>query len=354
VLIAFEETVDEVLSPRRGQILKLVVEEYVTTAQPVSSDALVRKYVPRVSSATVRNELAALEGFGYLYHPHTSSGRIPSDLGYRYYVRSLMGGARLSESDERMISHQFHQADMDITEWIRLAASVVSSRVQSPVVISPPVAHTARIRHIDLIRMGTATTLLVVVLQSGAVRQQVIRTVEDLSAEAHADLTSEWNTSFTAKSGEEIQQLSAIALTPIQAQLREVIVRMLQVADREFVAGGGDVHIVGISYMASQPEFGTSERFQPVLEALEHQEILQELMRPLQQSEGVYVSIGEEQPVDILRDCAVILARYGREGDMLGVIGVIGPTRLPYWRAVPMVSYTAGILDQLFESTFLR
>ena len=128
------------LSQRRGRILKHVIEEYVVTAQPVSSDTLVRKYVPAVSSATVRNEMAALEDFGYLYHPHTSAGRIPSDLGYRYYVQWLMADARLSETEERTISHQFHQVELDVSEWLALAASVLSTRIQSPVMIAPSVS----------------------------------------------------------------------------------------------------------------------------------------------------------------------------------------------------------------------
>ena len=124
------------LAPRRGRILKHVIEEYVVTAQPVSSDALVRKYVPAVSSATVRNEMAALEDYGYLYHPHTSAGRVPSDMGYRYYVEWLMGDARLSEMEERTISHQFHQVELEVGEWLTLAASLLASRVQTPVVIA--------------------------------------------------------------------------------------------------------------------------------------------------------------------------------------------------------------------------
>jgi heat-inducible transcriptional repressor len=343
---------DEVLSPRRERILKLVVEEYVTTAQPVSSDALVQKYVPKVSSATIRNELAALEGFGYLFHPHTSSGRVPSDLGYRYYVKSLMGGARLSDNEERLISHQFHQVELDVREWVRLAASVLASKVQNPVVVSAPVAHTARARHLDFVKIGTSAVLVVVVLQSGAVRQHVLRPIEDFTPETLDELATEWNGLFVGKSGEEIEKIELPDLGASRRMLRNAILLLMHRADQEFSSGTTDVQIAGISYMAGQPEFGTVERFQPVLEALEHG-ILQSMVEPLLQAEGVYVVIGEEQPIDILRDCAVILASYGRQGEMLGVVGVIGPTRLPYWRAVPMVSFTAGILDQLLESTFL-
>ncbi|HZT08439.1 MAG TPA: heat-inducible transcriptional repressor HrcA [Chloroflexota bacterium] len=345
-----EAATEETLSPRRGQILKLVVEEYVSTAQPVSSDALVRKYVPRVSSATVRNELAALEGYGYLYHPHTSSGRVPSDRGYRYYVESLMGGARLGEMEARMISHQFHQIELNVDEWLRLAGAVLSSHVRNPVMIWPPVSRTSIVRHIDFVPIGVGLVLLVVVLQSGMVRQQVLRFPDDDTPESLSDLAREWNAVYVGRSSAEIRRVEP---PHEHQQLRRSIIALLDEADREFIARSGDVYISGISYMAAQPEFETRDQFRPVVEALEHHAFLPSLMEPLLQSDGVYVAIGQEQPIEPLRDCAIILATYGRQGDMLGVVGVIGPTRLPYWRTVPMVTYTAGMLDQLLASTFL-
>jgi len=334
------------LTPRRGRILKHVIEEYVVTAQPVSSDTLVRKYVPAVSSATVRNELAALEDYGYLYHPHTSAGRVPSDMGYRYYVRWLMGDARLSQMEERLISHQFHQVELDVSEWLTLAASVLSSRVQNPVMIAPPAAQTSRARRIDIVKIGTGVTLLVVILMSGAVRQQVLRTIEDPTTDELGQLASEWNEVLGGRSAREIQQL---ALQTPEPELLAGVIRLLDDADRH----PGQAIIEGLSYMAARPEFGTGDRLQPVVEAIERDGVLSSLMEPLLENEGVFVAIGQEQPLERLRECAAILATYGRPDELLGVVGVLGPTRLPYWRAVPMVNYIASLLDRLLEETFL-
>lgn len=337
----------EMLTPRRGRLLKHVIEEYVVSAQPVSSEVLVRKYVPMISSATVRNELAALEGYGYVYQPHTSSGRVPSDLGYRYYVESLMGGARLSEAEERMISHQFHQVEDDVGEWIRLAASVLSSSVQSPVMVAPPRARVSRLRRIDLLRIGHAAVLAVVMLRSGDVRQQVVRTHEDVTPDALTALANEWNTTLVGRSAAEIRRLAAAS---VDQPLLEAIVHLVGSADgREL----DNVLVDGLSYIAAQPEFGTRERFLPVVEALERHGVLSSLMEPLLRSGGVYVAIGREQPLERLRECSVVVATYGRKDEMLGVVGVIGPTRFAYWRAVPMVIYVAGMLDRLLEETFL-
>jgi len=334
------------LSPRRGRILKHVIEEYVVTAQPVSSDALVRKYVPAVSSATVRSEMAALEDYGYLYHPHTSAGRVPSDMGYRYYVEWLMADARLSETEERTISHQFHQVELDVSEWVVLAASVLSTRMQSPVMIAPPVAQVSRLRRIDLVKMGSGVTLLVAILVSGAVRQQVLRTVEDPTAEELTQFRTELNEVLAGKSAPEIHRLAGSSQAP---EVLFDVARLLEEADRH----PGHVHVDGLSYIAAQPEFGTGDRLQPIVEAIERDGVLSSLMEPLLRADGFYVAIGQEQPLERLRECAAVLATYGRPDELLGVVGVLGPTRLPYWRAVPMVSYIAGMLDRLLEETFL-
>lgn len=338
----------ETLTTRRGRILKHVVEEYVSTAQPVSSDVLVRKYVPSVSSATVRSELAALEGYGYLYHPHTSAGRVPSDLGYRYYVECLMGGARLSDTEARTISHQFHQVELNVGEWVRLAVSVLSSRVQNPVMVTPPVAQVSRLRRVDLAPMGSSNVLVVVILRSGAVVQQITRAPEALVLEELGDLARDWNALFAGKSGAEIREAP---ISPAYEELRMAVVELLGEADRH--SAMADVHVEGLSYIAAQPEFGTSDRLLPVVEALEQHGVLSSLMERLLEADGVYVAIGQEQPLERLRECSVVVAVYGRPQDVMGVVAVIGPTRLPYWRAVPMVSYVAEMLDHLLEQTFL-
>ena len=341
------QPIAESLSPRRGRILKHVVEEYVVTAQPVSSDVLVRKYVPNVSSATVRNELAALEDHGYLYHPHTSSGRVPSDLGYRYYVESLMGGARLTTDEERMIAHQFHQVEESVDEWMRLAASVLSSRVRNLVMVAPPAAQISRLRRLDLVRIGQSTVLVVVMSWTGAVRQQMLRVAQDYQPNELNRQTNAWNEELEGRTSAEIRQLLSHSSQP---ELMQAVANVLEDLDKP---RPGDVLMEGLSYIAAQPEFGTSDRLTVVVEALEHSGVINSLLEPLLLSGGVYVAIGQEQPLERLRDCSIVLAAYGRPEEMLGVVGVIGPTRLPYWRAVPMVEFIAGMLDHLLEDTYL-
>jgi heat-inducible transcriptional repressor len=261
-----------------------------------------------------------------------------------------MPGARLAEGEQRLISHQFHQIELDVSEWVRLAAVILSTRVQNLVMVAPPLEHVSRVRHLDLVRIGAGTVLVVVVLRSGAVRQQVTRLADDVEPLTLHQLSNEWNASLEGLSAAEIRRLP---LSTAHLDLLEAVVRLLEEADRHSATGADEVRLEGLRYIASQPEFGTSDRLQPVVEALERQGVLNSLMEPLLDSEGVYVAIGQEQPLERLRECSVVLARYGRAGEMLGVVAVIGPTRLPYWRAVPMARYIAGMLDQLLEETFL-
>src|ERR687885_1179758 len=161
------------LPTRRSNILRHIVEEYVITAQPVGSEAIARRQTPPVSSATVRNEMAVLEGIGYIVQPHTSAGRVPTDSGYRYYVEHLMTGFGPTPGEERRIRHQFHQVESEVGQWAHLATSVLADTVHAAAVVTLPVSPKARVRHIELVSLHERAVLVALILQSGAVRQHV-------------------------------------------------------------------------------------------------------------------------------------------------------------------------------------
>jgi heat-inducible transcriptional repressor len=182
---------------------------------------------------------------------------------------------------------------------------------------------------------------------TGAVRQLVLRTNQDYQSDELNRQANAWNEELEGRTATEIRQMQAQSIRP---ELLQAVANLLEDLDRPRPS---DVHMEGLSYIAAQPEFGTSDRLTPVVEALEHSGVINSLLEPLLGSGGVFVAIGQEQPLERLRDCSVVLAAYGRPEEMLGVVGVIGPTRLPYWRAVPMVAFIAGMLDQLLEDTFM-
>src|SRR5215210_4936588 len=162
------------LGDRQRDLLRAVIREYIATAQPVASAALVRRYRLDLSSATVRNELAVLEDLGLLTHPHTSAGRIPTDLGYRYFIESLMPRTGLHPDEQLTVSHQFQQALSNTSEWLRLAASTLARLTTEAAIVTPPATGHAKLRHIDIVPINERRALVVVVFDSGAVAQQLL------------------------------------------------------------------------------------------------------------------------------------------------------------------------------------
>src|SRR6266540_4893572 len=162
------------LADRQRDLLRTVIREYIATAQPVASAALVRKYRLDLSSATVRNELASLEEFGLLTHPHTSAGRVPTDLGYRYFIESLMPRPSLQPEEQVTVSHQFQQALSNTSEWLRLAASTLARLTTEAAIVTPPATGHATLRHVEAVPISERRALVVVVFESGAVAQQLL------------------------------------------------------------------------------------------------------------------------------------------------------------------------------------
>jgi heat-inducible transcriptional repressor len=160
------------LTERQETILALIIHEYIDTAEPIGSKRVVDKYSLGVSSATVRNEMTALTGAGLLRQPHTSAGRIPTEKGYRYFVRRLLGESDLSPSEKRLISHQFHQTKADADQWVRLAASVLAQHSRVASLVTAPRPDRAIFKHLELISTQARQVLLVLVLKGGDVRQQ--------------------------------------------------------------------------------------------------------------------------------------------------------------------------------------
>ena len=202
----------EELSTRRRWVLKSVVEEYVTTATPVSSETVARKAPTRISTATLRNEMAALEELGLLRHPHTSAGRVPSDVGYRYYVERLMGRGDLQPAEQRTIYHQFHQVEFDIDEWLALARAVLAQALHEAALATPPLAQRARIRRVELVPLREDMLLLVLMLQSGHIRQQALPVDTPLGRDELNRLSNMLSATLDGRDVSGVRENAALAL----------------------------------------------------------------------------------------------------------------------------------------------
>ena len=330
------------LTERREALLNLIVDEYVDTAVPVGSQYIVKKHAMAVSPATVRIEMARLEEEGYINQPHTSAGRVPSDKGYRYYVESLMTEERLPWEEAQTIRHQFHQAERDLEQWFQLAAAVLAHSVSNFAVVTSPRSRETRLRHVQIVPLQELSALVVVVLNEARIRQQVIAFREPVDAGALNRAAGLVNERAGGLATSEVR-----ALTEPASELEGVIQRaVVELMDQEEVALG-EVFRDGVREVLSQPEFARSERILDLVDVLEQRTLSSAI--PIRQlgEDGISVVIGSENRNEAMRECSIVLARYGTEGGPTGVVAVLGPTRMRYGRTISTVRYLADVLGDL-------
>ena len=333
------------LTPRQRTVLGLVVREYVKSTAPVSSRVLVDEYGLNVSTATVRNELARLEELGYLTHPHTSAGRVPTYKGYNHFVERLLGEAELPLPERRTIAHQFHQARQDFGQWMPLAASILAQTAQGASLVTAPQAAQSCYKHLQLISTQGRLVLLVLVLRGGTVKQQMLTLAEPLDQEALNEASDRLNQLFTGLVVDEIQTRVS-ELPSFEANVAGLVVDMMQRAD---ASTAGDVYRDGLSAVLQQPEFAEGEHAQGLVRVMEERSFLEAVLSDALSPEvgSIRVLIGGEGRWDELRACSLVLGRYGVAGFATGALGVVGPTRMLYGRAISAVRFVSGVLSDL-------
>lgn len=334
------------LTERQKLILVLVIRDHIETTQPVGSGRLVQSYSLNVSSATVRNELQTLTEMGYLRQPHTSAGRVPTEEGYRYFVGQLMGHTDLPVTTKRTIIHQFYQVGRDVDRWMRLAASVLAHQAQAASLVTSPHPEVPVFKHIELINTRGHQVLMVLVLVGGDVRQQMLALAEPVSQERLSAAAQRLNELCEGLDAEGIQQVAGQADTLGQDVLKLILDDMRR-ATRVL---SGEVYRDGLTNVLSEPEFAEVETARNALRVLEERPLLEDLLtRTVLASEsgGVQVLIGGEGTWEELRDCTMVLARYGRPGLAVGTVGVLGPIRMHYGRTISTVRFVAGLLSDL-------
>jgi len=342
------------LDPRSQEILRAVIEEYVTTAEPVGSQTLVERYRLGVSSATVRNVLAELEQAGYLTHPHTSAGRMPTDAGYRLYVESIAPQMHLAPVERLMIRHQFGQVEFASEQWFRLAAATIATSTHAAGLATPAKPRSCRLRHVDLVATATQTASLVVVLAEGSVKQELIPLSEPYDQTELDDIAQLLNADLNGCSARQVSnRVSQITQTPDVPPLLLRICQRIERMMRDFDSAGiEDVFSDGLLNVMSEPEFSQSEKLRRVFAALQNREYLGSLVRRLASAHDVQVLIGTENGPSEMQDVSLVLATYGQPGRAMGVVGVLGPTRMAYPQAIGTVRFVSGLMNELVEQLY--
>ncbi|HXF85036.1 MAG TPA: heat-inducible transcriptional repressor HrcA [Anaerolineales bacterium] len=338
------------LTERQKNLLLLIVKDYIETARPVSSKGLAEHYHIHLSPATIRNEMAVLTEMGYLRQPHVSAGRVPTEEGYRYFVREMMNQAELPESVQRMIAHQFYQSRPDIDQWMTLAASVLAHQSQGVSVVTAPHPDQVKFKHVELISTQGRQVLMVLVMVGGEVSQQILTLSEPVTQERLSQTAARLNKLLAGLTADDIASLPARS----DALDQDMMMLILQDMRRSESRLAGEIYTDGLTNVLSEPEFVESDEARRALRLFEERSTLQDLLvRTTLNSSvgGLQVLIGGEGGWEELRQCSMVVARYGVPGLVTGMLGVLGPMRMPYARTIPTVRYVAGLLSDLVNET---
>jgi len=338
------------LTERQKTLLMLVIRDYIEMAQPVGSKALVERYHLDLSSATVRNELSSLDEMGYLRQPHTSAGRIPTEEGYRFFVGQMMHQAELPQAIQHTITHQFYQARPDVDQWMTLAASILAHQSRAVSVVTAPHAEQVRFKHVELISTQGRQVLMVMVMAGGEVSQQILTLAEPVSQEQLSQTAARLNGVLAGLTLEGIAAVSNRNETLDQDILTIINQDMQRMTERV----SGTIYTDGLTNVLAEPEFAESDEARRALRIFEEHSTLQDLLARSSTNSmvgGLQVLIGGEGGWEELRQCSMVLARYGVPGLATGMLGVLGPMRMSYAKTIPTVRFVAGLLSDLVNDT---
>lgn len=349
-----DRTLDLVLEPRKMRILQAITDDYIRTADPVGSRTIARKYGLGVSPATIRNEMADLEELGYLEQPHTSAGRIPSDKGYRFYVDELMDPEQLSPQQLEILRDEVLAIRRAMEQMVHRAARALSFLTRyTAVVLAPKVTETT-VKHFNLTALDDQHVLVVLVTEPGFVKNHIVQLPRPVDAAELDALSRRLADSLVGRSVRELTRTLFDGMRDddtvgsIHGEVADLVVRTLSERSEERVYLDGTLHLF------EQPEFREIERLKVILGFLEQEEALRETLSGLTSRSGVQVTIGREHPREEMWDCSMVTATYRVGNDVIGTVGIIGPTRLDYAKAVSVVGAMADSMSEALSQLSQR
>ena len=343
------------LSKRERRVLEAVIQSYVQTAEPAGSRTLSRLFGLGVSPATIRNTMSDLEEKGFLFHPHTSAGRVPTNKAYRAYVDGLLGSpASVASLEHDRLTEALSATDSPIETILRRAAQSLGVLTQELGVAMGPRLARSVLRSLDLVRVSGERLLMVLALEGGAVRTLFVEITGSVAESALAEVTKVLNERLSGLTLEEIRtslgrRLRDSVSVPDARELLNIFVEEAESLFDEQLALGQEPILLGqASVLAEQPEFAEANRMRKLIELTERPQALADALRKRGETSGISITIGTEHDDERLRDFTVVTSEY-HTGSLAGVIGVIGPTRMPYEKVISLVNHTSQLLSDLLD-----
>lgn len=336
------------LTDRQLQILQVIVDDFVISAQPVGSRQISKKEGIHFSPATIRNEMADLEELGYLEKTHISSGRIPSQKGYRYYVNHLMRPKRMSQEEIRLIQSVFQKQIIEIEQVIRESANILSELTSYTTILLGPDVKKHRVKRFQIVPLTNQTAVAIIVTDNGHVESQTISLPDFFDS---SDIEKTVNILNERLVGEPLINLQ----NKLEKETFEVLKQHVQMADSIFlslmkvasVENDSKIYFGGKTNMLNQPEFHDFEKIRQLMELMDKKSQIISLFSPFEQ--GIHIRIGSENNHLAVEDCSVITASYSMGAEEIGAIAVIGPTRMDYQRVVTLLDAMSNGLSRVLS-----
>jgi heat-inducible transcriptional repressor len=336
------------LDDRKALVLRAVVSHYVRTGEPVGSKTLVEAYQLRVSTATVRNDMMALEEAGYLYQPHTSAGRIPTDAGYRYFVDSWAADVRLPATEARRVRTFFGEPRWELEDSLRHTATLLSNLTQHAAVVFAPALDRSTVRPVELVKLATGRAMVVLVTDTGRVENHMLPVPDDISDRQIDALAERLNELSVGAPLESAAGTIDSHLEELPQEIKGLAQTIAKTLRAEHDAKEGErVFLEGASNIVDEHKFTDIETVRQVIGALEHRRLVLEVLADALGSKRVSVRIGSENPAAEMQFCSVVTAPYGTDSTPLGSIGVVGPTRMDYRRTIAAVYEVSAHLGRM-------
>jgi heat-inducible transcriptional repressor len=339
----------EHLSERSRQILEAIIEDYIVTAEPIGSRTITRRHGLSLSPATVRNVMSDLEEMGFLVSPHTSAGRVPTDKAYRLYVDSLVGVNRIAREEREEIRKRCSLTGRDVGEVLKETSRMLSSVSHYMGIVMGPRFTANVFRQMEFVKLSGRKILAILVSQSGSVQNKIIETDEELQV---SDLTRMANYLNDILKGLTIAQVKNRILEEMKEEKIRydlLLARALELSRQALEGSDAEVFIEGQANILEQPEFADVAKMKEIIRAFEEKGQLLALLERCMAAEGVQIFIGSESHLNRMSGMSLVTATYVTGKDTLGILGVIGPTRMGYAKIIPIVDYTAKQVSRLLE-----
>lgn len=337
------------LTEREKTVLRSIVHNFILSATPVGSRLISKKHPLGLSPATIRNVMADLEAMGYLSHPHTSAGRVPTDEGYRFYVNSLMDIQRLSEADKKTIRNQL-DITSDAESMLRESSKLLAKISRQLSVVTSPHLSTGTFEKLELVTISSTRIMVVLAIKFGLVRTIMMEVAAEGPKEKLEDISAVLNQRLSGLTLRQIRDTFSDRVRDVKSEESGLIRLFIESVDKLFadIKDRDRVHISGTDSLLDQPEFGNPQDFRSIIELINNEDIIVHVLEKHEGETDVVVTIGQENEEESLKNYSIVTSPY-TIGDVAGTVGLIGPKRMDYSKMIPLVDYVAGVISKMMR-----